>query len=185
MLNKSIYEWLKELSEDENFIETIPLTEKQIDEQYRTELAVRFFVLKDCSINDVKSLPNVGEFLTEKLKEIAINVNFNKESEAEKFRNTFLLLKNALGEDSFKKYSTEKNKYSGAFSLSVYEVIAIGLGKHIDKYVVNNSNHIEKIKEISQKLQDNPIYQNNKGSGVTAERRLPKLLPLGEELFNL
>jgi len=71
-------------------------TEKQIDEQYRTELAVRFFVLKDCSISDVKSLPNVGEFLTEKLKEIAINDNFNKANEAEKFRNTFLLLKNTL-----------------------------------------------------------------------------------------
>lgn len=185
MLNKAIYEWLKELSEDINFIETIPLTEKQIDEQYRTELTVRFFVLKDCSVNDVKSLPNVGEFLTKKLKVIATNDSFNKEDEAEKFKKTFLLLKNALGEDSFKKYSKEKGKYSGAFSLSVYEVIAIGLGKHIDNYVLDDPSHIAKIKKISQELQDNPVYQNTSGSGVTAERRLPKLLPLGEDLFNL
>lgn len=185
MLNKSIYDWLKELSEDINFIETIPLTEKQIDEQYRTELAVRFFVLKNCSITDVKSLPNVGDFLTEKLKEIATNKTFNKTNESDKFRKTFLLLNNALGEDSFKKYAKVKSKYSGAFSLSVYEVMAIGLGQHINHYDLNNPEHIEKIKQISQELLDNPIYQNTRSSGVNAERRLPKLLPLGEKLFKL
>lgn len=183
MTNKTIYEWLKNLSEDNDFIETIPLTEKQIDEQYRTELAVRFFVLKNCTTNDVKNLPNVGDFLTKKLKEIASDTSFNQAVEAEKFKKTFLLLKNALGEDSFKKYSTTRLKYSGAFSLSVYEVMAIGLGKHIDSYDLSDEVHIQKIKQISEELQSNSIYQNASGSGSNAEKRLPKLLPLGEELF--
>lgn len=185
MLNKSIYEWLRDLSEDENFIQAIPLTDKQRDEQYRTELAVRFFVLKDCSVDDVKSLPNVGDFLTEKLKVIAADASFNKDNEANKFKKTFSLLTKALDEDCFKKYNPIKARYLGPFSLSVYEVIAIGLGRHIDNYSLDNPEHIEKIREISRKLQDNPTYQNYSGTGLTAERRLPKLLPLGEELFKL
>jgi hypothetical protein len=184
-VNRSVSEWIKDLSEDKNFVETTPLTEKQINEQYRSELVVRFFVLKDCLITDLKTLPNVGEFLTQKLKEIATNDNFNKIEEADKFKKTFSLLKSVLGEDSFKKYSIEKEKYLGAFSLSVYEVIAIGLGKNIDNYTLDNTVHIDKIKEISKTLQSNPIYQNNSGTGLTAERRLPKLLPLGEDLFKL
>lgn len=185
MLNKSIYEWLRDLSEDENFIQAIPLTDKQRDEQYRTELAVRFFVLKDCSVDDVKSLPNVGDFLTEKLKIIASDVSFNKDSEANKFKKTFSLLTTALDEDCFKKYNPNKNRYLGPFSLSVYEVMAIGLGRHIDSYSLDNPEHIAKIQKVSRELQNNSTYQNYSGTGLTAERRLPKLLPLGEELFKL
>lgn len=183
MIDKSFYEWLKSLSENTDFIETIPLTSKQIDEQYSLELVLRFFVFKNARVDEVRGLADVGDFLTAKMKYFASPENFNREEESINFIRTFSLLNKALGENSFKKYSG--GKYSGAFSLSIYEVIAIGLGKQVGTYNSENPEHLAKIQSVSQTLQENEVYTRNSGSGAKASARMPHILPLGEAMLRL
>lgn len=66
MLNKSFYLWLKSLSEDEHFLNTVSLAERLIDEKYNMELALRFLILSQLDPNEVRGLQDFGEFVTEK-----------------------------------------------------------------------------------------------------------------------
>ena len=54
MINKSFYEWLKNLAENEHFLNTLVLTDKAIDEQYNMELALRYFIFKNFSSDEIK-----------------------------------------------------------------------------------------------------------------------------------
>lgn len=183
MIDKPFYEWIKNLAENADFLGTIPLTSKQIDEQYPLELVLRFFVFKNSQVEEVRGLADVGDFLTKKMKIFAKADSFNRENEAAIFLNTFTFLNKVLGENSFKKYSG--GKYTGAFSLSIFEVIAIGLGKQIENYNAENPEHVSKLKQVSESLQENEIYSRNSGSGAKASSRMPHILPLGEALLKL
>ncbi|MEL7010867.1 MAG: hypothetical protein AAGM29_20035 [Cyanobacteria bacterium J06588_4] len=42
---------------------------------------------------------------------------------------------------------------------------------------------IDKVPQIVKSIWSNSIYQKWSGSGTTAERRLPNLIPLGRRMF--
>ncbi len=181
MINKPMYKWLTDLAINSHFTTVFPLTSKQIDEQYHVELVLRFLVLKDVDISRVKGGIDIGDLLTRRMKEIATNPYYNMKSEGERLLKTFKLLDRALGENAFKKF--QNGKYLGAFSLSIFEVIGLGLGFNIDSYSENNPAHLVKIREISEKLLSNPDFERNSGSGARASSRLPHILPMGRELL--
>ena len=183
MLDRSFYEWLRDLAEYDDFKGTVPLTTRQFDEQYHFELALRFFALKDCSVEDVSAIEDVGEFLTKRMKQMALEDSFDRDWEGERFKKSFSILNNVLGESSFKKF--QNTKYVGAFSLSIYEVIALGLGANIDSYDLLNETHKEKVIQVSRELVENNEFSRFSGSGARASYRLPHLLPLGRRLFHL
>jgi hypothetical protein len=183
MINKPMYDWLNALAEDENFSNVFPLTNKQKDEQYHTELVLRFLSLKDVSIERVRGGIDIGEFITKRMREIAADSNFDMVTEGEKLRKTFKILNTALGENAFKKY--QNGRYLGAFSLSIFEVIGLGLGFNIDFYSETNPSHLVKIREVSEGLLGNPEFARNSGSGARASSRLPHILPMGREILSL
>lgn len=98
-------------------------------------------------------------------------------------KKTFKILSLTLGDNSFKKY--QSGKYLGAFSLSIFEAIGLGLGFNIDDYDENNSSHLAKIKEVSEHLSDDQEFTRNSGSGARASSRLPHILPMGRRLLKL
>ena len=183
MINKPMYEWLIGIAGNTDFTAVFPLTSKQIDEQYHVELVLRFLALKDIGIAGVRGLPDVGEFLTKRMKEIAIDPDFDMNSEAQSLLKTFRILNLALGENAFKKY--QNDRYIGAFSLSIFEVIGLGLGFNITDYDENNSEHLNKIKGVSESLLSNPVFVRNSGSGAKAATRLPHILPMGRKLLQV
>jgi len=183
MINKPMYDWLNALAEDENFSNVFPLTNKQKDEQYHTELVLRFLSLKDVPIDRVRGGIDIGEFITKRMREIAVDSNFDKAAEGERLRKTFKILNTALGENAFKKY--QSGRYLGAFSLSIFEVIGLGLGFNIDSYSETNPSHLVKIREVSEGLLGNSEFVRNSGSGARASSRLPHILPMGREMLSL
>lgn len=183
MIDKSFYEWLKRLAETPAFVSTLTITSRQIDEQYHLELVSRFLVLKNVNIQELRSVPDIGDFVTKKIKSIASNPDFNREEAAAIFIKTFQLLDKALSDNAFRKY--QNGKYTGGFSLSIFEVIGLGLGSNVDGYDIDNPVHIEKIKTISELLNQDQRYTSKSGSGYKASDRLPHILPLGNELFSL
>lgn len=180
MINKDFYTWLGGLSKNPNFQGTIPITEKAIDEQYDIEIALRFLVYKN--INSTDFTKDVGKLLTDKVIEFASNEHFDFENEKIIFDKVFLLLNKALGDDVFRKWDETKNKFSGPFSISAFETIALGLAKKIELYE-DTAENIEKLREIIKGVSQNPIFIEKSGSGKRAPTRVPYLLPLGEKLF--
>lgn len=46
MLNRDLFRWMKDLSDDSNFVECIALSDRATDEQYDMELALRFIIFR-------------------------------------------------------------------------------------------------------------------------------------------
>jgi hypothetical protein len=70
----------------------------------------------------------------------------------------------------------------GGFLISVFEVVAAGLGCRIR---TNPDRPISraKLKAAYAKLKDHPTFREYSKSGKSASSRMPKLVPLGRELF--
>jgi len=91
------------------------------------------------------------------------------------------MLSAALGDNSFRKF--QNGKYTGGFSLSIFEVIALGLGYCIDEYSIYNKDDISKLVGISEDLNNKEEYVSKSGSGYKAASRLPHILPFGRRIF--
>jgi hypothetical protein len=180
-LNPTLYRWIKQLSENEDFQICISLNEKSIDEQYDVEILCRFLVLRTIDESVLSKISDVDTFFTEKIQEIASNSSFNMEEEQAAFEKTFQILAECTAGDSFRKYDVKKQKFSSGFMLAPFEAIALGIGYNYQQYNANCSDIKSKIIEIWS----NPEFTSAFGRGKDARARLPKLIPLGRKLFSV
>jgi len=181
MVNKGFYFWLKDLSNYQTFLDTLSLADRLIDEQYHMELALRFFIYKNINLDEIKGVYDLADFITQKMIEYADNPDFDLAKEKEIFTKTFDFINEKIGEDAFKRFNVEKQIFQGRFLLSMYETIAVGIGKNI---AVNNLTFTnQEVKEKVSSVWGNQDFQNRTGSGVSVSSRLPVLIPLGENLF--
>jgi hypothetical protein len=180
MLNKNMYEWLKDLSQYSSFRNTILLSDKSLDEVYDIELALRFIILFNISDTGLQGMRDIGSFLTDRMTEIANNKKFQHAKIEKIFKQTFDILNETCGEDSFKRYNKNKNRHEGGFLLSQFEVVSLGLA-----YNIQNETAIAKtkIKKTVSAIWSDARYTEFSSSGVNAARRVIKLIPLGRSLF--
>ena len=183
MVNKEFYYWLKSLSQHTTFLDCISLAERLIEEQYQMELALRFFIYKNININEIKGVYELADFVTKKMIEYADSEEFDLKREEEVFKETFDFIAEKIGEDAFKRYSIEKSKFQGKFLLSMFECIAVGIGKNIKKMnrAISSEDVVEKIRSVWS----NNKFKKSTGSGISVSSRLPVLIPMGEKLFNV
>ena len=179
MLNKDFYTWLQGLASYESFQECISLSDRPLKESYDLELALRFIIFTLIEEQELHQLGDVGIFITEKMRAIAVDDAFDKAMWERLFKQTFDLLQNELSEESFKRYSVPKQKFTGGFLLSQFEVVAYGVG-----YNLANTNDTNNITETAASIWSDERYTDWSGSGITATRRLPRILPFGREVFD-
>jgi hypothetical protein len=179
MLNKDFYTWLQSLASYEPFQECISLSDRPLKESYDLELALRFIIFALIEEQELQQLGDVGIFITERMRAIAADDSFDKAMWERLFKQTFDLLQNELSEESFKRYSVPKHKFTGGFLLSQFEVVAYGVG-----YNLANTNDTTNITETAANIWSDTRYTDWSGSGMTATRRLPRILPFGREVFN-
>ena len=184
MIDKSFYIWLKELAEFEPFLNTISLAERLMDEQYNMELALRFIILNEIDLNEIKRINDFSIFITDKMRVILEDRKFDRTKMERKFVKTFTLLSDSLGSDSFKKYVPEKGKFEQRFLIAAFEAVAIGLSKNIDLWTKPNLKNknallVEKVKDIWS----NSDFKKRFGSGVNATSRVPTVIPVGEKIL--
>jgi Protein of unknown function DUF262 len=179
MLNPDMYTWLKKLTRFDAFQECISLSDRPLEEAYDVELALRFIVFSRISNLDLaKGVGDVGDFLTERMKIIAADDKFPRNQYESDFERTFQILYDLVGANAFKRYSTKKSRHEGGFLLSQYEVVALGIAYNLARLPSDD--------EITVRIQDiwkDKNYTDWAGSGITATRRLPHLIPLGRKLF--
>ncbi|HEX4374927.1 MAG TPA: hypothetical protein VHZ50_16605, partial [Puia sp.] len=185
MIKPNFYEWLIKLGRYEPFLEVISLADRLIDEQFNIELVLRFLILRNLELDDIKSTQDLGVFITDKMIEMCNNPGYNRTEEEEVFNYTFSLLNEVLGSDSFKRYNSQKDKFEGSFLISGFEAVGIGLGRNYSLWhgvtidASAKENFISKVKGIWI----NPDYQARSGSGVNVTRRVPYIIPIGQNLL--
>lgn len=185
LLNDTFYKWLRDISNDENFLNTLSLTERLMEEQYNMELALRFLIFKRIDPSEVRSTTDLGEYITSKMRELATSGLFDFDAEEREFRRTFELLNFVLDENTFKRYDFAKEKFSGKFLISAYEAIAFGLGRCVNEYQDDNLNEALKsrINDIVISIWGDENFQRRSGSGIPVTLRVPTIIPIGQSKF--
>jgi len=179
MLNRDLFRWMKTLSEDQNFGECIALSDRATDEQYDMELVLRFLTFRTLPPASLIGLGDLGDFLTDNVRKLASDKTFDRKAEEDAFRTTFRLLAEELGSDSFRRYDKIRNRFIGGFSITAFEVVALGVGYNHKKLSANSSILPGKVKAVWS----NPEVINNSGAGVRASTRIPKIVPIGRTAF--
>jgi hypothetical protein len=180
MINKSFFDWLKDLPKNEAFISTTALSDRPLEEAYDVELALRFVLLAQILESDIKSIGDVGVFLTDKMTVSAQNKKFKTAPVKALFDDTFSVLDRVLGDDAFKRFSTKKGRHEGGFLLSLYEVIGLGVAFNIANGTLCAEN---KLTERARSVWSDENFTDWASAGVNASRRLPRLIPYGRTLF--
>lgn len=179
MLNREFHDWTVRLSDNPHFQTTTRQTEDAQKRQIMIELVIRFLAFRHVPYQ--RNL-DVHQYLDKALVTLASEGTLDLEEEERIFQKTFALLDKTLGEDAFKKW--DGTRFLGKFLLSVFEVVAIGVSKHIDD--IENLPEGERIRFVTEKaksLWDNPVFQKNSGAGIRGTTRLSNLLPLAEDFF--
>ena len=113
MKSEEIYIKLRDLSKYQNFINAIPISEKDMEEQGYLELVIKYFILRFSDF-DVSDSENYNNFLTDEILKLINENTIDFEKEKELFKNTFDLLYEVMDENAFKKYDKAKEKSCGA-----------------------------------------------------------------------
>jgi hypothetical protein len=177
-VNREYYQWLNKLSKLPTFQACLPLTERQLNEQYDLELAVRFLVLRTADRSRWAGVKELGEFLTEMSVAQATDDKFPYSKEEKAFEKTFERLADSLESDSFRRYEKDRDRFTGGLLISAFEVIALGLGYNYSTF----SGTSKKIADIVKKT----VWSKADfltSSGVRATQRLPNTIPFGREIF--
>jgi hypothetical protein len=180
MINSDMYRWLEELTAFEPFQLTTALTDRAAQERYDMELVLRFLLLTRCGQSELQNIRDVDAFVTGGMRELATDPAFNQDVEADVFRRTFQTLHDALGTECFRRM--EGGRGRGGFLISVFEVVAIGLGTGIRR-APNHHVDADRVRDAYARVGENDVFREFSGSGKSAKSRMPRLVPLGREMF--
>ncbi|MGV0025855.1 DUF262 domain-containing protein [Phormidesmis priestleyi] len=182
MSNREMYRWMRDLSRNESFQSCLSLSDKNLEEQYDMELLLRFLIFRSMDDSILKSIPNpdISVFLTNKMIDVSEKGNFDYETEKEAFQVTFRILSEQLGGNSFKKYDHQKDKFVGGFIVSMFEVVALGMGYHYEKL-----NAQVNVLDTVKKIWKDTRFTSSIGGGISTRKRVQSILPLGREMFHV
>lgn len=176
MINPERYSWFNTLVNDVNFLETLSLSDRLLEEQYHMELGLRFIAL---SFFDFKLKKDVSDFLDDINEQLLELDEKLLEPIKSNFLQTFEILNDLLGEKSFKKYND--SDFKGKFLESSFEAISTGLSKNMNTY--NYPSDKEVLLDKIKKLYIQDTYNTTSGSGSNAKSRIPKLVPFAIDYF--
>ncbi len=181
MLNRSFYNWFAELGQDEQFRKCLPLSERMLEERYDLELVTRFLALRTMEENQLNRVGDLGSFLTDRIVGFARSEDFDRTTEGHAFRGTFHCLDSCLGENAFKKFDPTKERPLGPFLISVFEVMAVGIGHRA--HVEHERPTSDRISEVHRLLWTNENFLKSTGSGIKAAGRIPVTVAMGRRFF--
>ncbi|SGY93110.1 DUF262 domain-containing protein [Moritella viscosa] len=184
MLSAPSYQWLKDLAINENFVGTTPISEKQTEECYAQELVLRFIVQRHSDGQTRKDHSDVRPYLDAELTRLfSQDSSLDLDIEKDIFEKTFILMNNSLGEDVFKKYNKEKNKYEGAISILIFECLVVGVSKLIESNSKTDEQIIALIQVKSKELIEHKTFIDTLEKRIRPVDRMVVMSELGLELF--
>lgn len=180
MVNPKMFRWLEKLSRVEAFRESISLTDRALQERYEMELVLRFLLLTRAAPSTLQGIKDVDVFITKGMRELALDKSFDPDEEGEFFEKTFNILVDCIGPDCFTRLDGGRGR--GGFLISMYEVVATGLGSRI-RSKPGKAPRPTAIKAAYELIKKDATFKEFSKSGKSASSRIPKLVPLGRQLF--
>lgn len=170
MLDTNFFEKINTLKEYPNFKSCLKLEKHQFEKEYHMELILRMFIGYFNRVNYQEHEPlsyiKVNEFIDKETIRLIREANIGEFEEA--FYKTFDTLKNSLGEKSFIKYYPDKDDFSGAFNVSVFEMLSVGIASNIDK--VQSLGNV-KLEKLIKEIYNEDVIQVALARGVKAINR--------------
>lgn len=180
MVNRPAYFWLEETAANPDFVACCPLPDRVLLERYDLELVLRFAILYDIPLDEIKEIKDLGQFLTSSMRTALAPDGKDLTAIGDVFQRTFALLNAAAGDNALRKYDGAKGRFGGPFLISAFELVALGLSQNIAFAEQQGPEWLlEKIKGVWSDPRAEGIY----GQGVSTARRLPKTLELGRDFF--
>ncbi|BDH70353.1 DUF262 domain-containing protein [Streptomyces sp. PLM4] len=186
MLDPTFFRWLQQLAKNPEFSQTVSLSERQEEEAYGVELALRYLSIVTAQRSDLSGLADVGEFLTSRMRDFIDSPGFDRDFEYERFIDIFSWLNEALGESSFKRFDLAKSKHSGRFTVSAFEAVTTGLGLNYEQWKQLDDGVRPKIlRQRVQAVWKDATFQSRTGAGKSADLRIPYMFEVGQKVFSL
>ena len=180
MLNPALYESMNELAVNEKFREIVALTDRALEERYDLDLITRFLVFRTMSEGDLKRVGDLNDFMTTQIQEIAKDPKYDIQQAKDAFGQTMSLLYSTMGNESFKKYDLSRKKFTGGFTISAFEGIALGIAYHYPN-ILNVS--AQELRDRCVQIWSHPDFVRNTGTGVRASQRVPHTIRIGRDIF--
>lgn len=175
MKSENFYNRLKEFVETSTFKELLKIKKGKIETDYHLELLLRYLIAKG-NIYDMSKYPYTTTLMKEFIDDetiLLINSEFNLEMELNILDKTLKFLKEEVNENIFKK------KEVGAFNLSKYEALLVGVASNIDNIIENKNKFLEIYKEI----ENQDCFKNGSKRGRKALERFKILNDFSREYF--
>lgn len=183
MLSENFYKKIDVLKSYENFKKSIKLTEAKNEIEFPMELILRFFISKHNNIdfsNYNQSTSLLSDFLDKETTKLVNSESFNLDKEILIFKKVFDLLYEILGENSFKKFNSNKGDFEGPFLQSSFEAICTGLANNIEYYETDGK---QILKSKIESLYSHDEYLEHSSRGKKALTRIQGMIEFSNSFF--
>ncbi len=168
-------EFIHKLAEDDDFINSVALSEKDISNAYNEEIVLRFFAYTEVPNKFREYGGSIKEFLDNYLRR---DITEDKLSILEdRFKKFFAFMNKHFQGNSFR--TLKDGKYIQGFKISKFEAIVIGLKDYIDSLDENE----DMIKEKIKNLEFQEWYKNAIMARSYARRRIDIFLDKAIQYF--
>jgi hypothetical protein len=183
MENPNFYKWIEKIAKYDSFENTVTnvISDNKKEQQYNKELLIRFLIFKNTEIENLKKIRQFTDFINDESIKLAQNEDFDYDKEEKEFKFLFDKLNNALGENVFRRYNKEKEKFEGAFTVYMYEILALGLAPYLEKLESRNDAKLATIIIDMWKAEEKNIYELRAGKNLNL--RIYNTIDFGRNYF--
>lgn len=178
-VNSEFAGWIETLANSQDFVDTTVLSDRQRMEKYGEELVLRFMFLHRAEDTSAVNLRGFGQILDDAAVAMAEEFPKNKDALEKVFYDTFRVIAESADDDAFRRWDAARGKFSGGFSNTAFEIVAIGLGHLIAK----DAKHRVDAQEAAKEMWLSDELKGRYSSGVSTESRLSRTLPYGRALM--
>jgi hypothetical protein len=184
LTRRESWAWGTELARNDNFITVTGLSDTSLEQKYDVELVWRFVAIRASTPTERRKISDMAEFITTKSLSLSkIGIDFDWDAEASRFRRTFKVLEDSLGEDGLRQWDPKAERFKRSFLISSFEAVAIGVAANVDAIESLPDGGREFVSARVKSMWMDDRFLDNMGSGKTPARRLSHLPEFGELHF--
>lgn len=176
----SMASWIDALTQLDSYQTTMTISDRLRAQGYATELVYRYLAIRYSSSAELSNIKNVVEFFSARVFDLAADSRFDRDGAAAEFKQTFDVIAEAAGEDAFRRFDPVDGRFKGAFSVSAFECIAVGVASSLRSWVGRPSLLREKVEGLWTQGE----FAFATKSGTSASSRIPSIIPYAIEFFS-
>lgn len=184
MIDPDFYEKINELKRYNSFISCLSMKDHKFDKEFHMELLLRMYIGYEGVVDYSKYQPLgnvlISDFIDKETMHLVSKGDFERFKDV--FERTFDKLSGALGKQAFLKYSKRDGSFSGAFNVSAFEMIAVGIASNIDG--IERISDLE-LKEMIKEIYEESVVKESLEHGVKPIIRFRKLTEFSKQYFDL